>query len=510
MGPVVTPAEMQAIDAEAPESVETLIARAGWATARAALALMGSGYGRRVAILAGKGNNGADGRAAVPHLERSGVHCTVYDIHEIHDRQAGADSGSPSAGPARSLPPERRRTEPCDLIIDACYGTGLGRPFDPSSLPIAIGQAPVLAVDIPSGVDGLTGQVRGQALAADATVTFAAWKPGLLLPPGRWLTGPVTVADIGLDCSRATIDHLGQADLARWPRPLPDDHKWRRAVAVIGGSPGMSGAPRLASAAALRAGAGYAMLCIPGTDRSMADSSAWPVEAVQFPTALHWADDLTGRLDRVGAVVIGPGLDVTEANQTSVARWLDRCEAPVVVDAGAITALSKTARSKTARSNTDGGRSPSGLVEPIGRPSPAAGRIITPHDGEYQRLAGRPVGPDRIAAARDLAVSMDVVVVLKGPTTIIADPDGRVGMSTAGDARLATAGTGDVLAGVIAAGLVGGLEPFWAAALGVELHGRAARQAPAIGLVASDLIDALPRILTNVAGRGAGPGEAES
>lgn len=466
MQPVVTPAEMAAIDADAPEPVEELIERAGWATARAAVELLARPYGSRVAILAGKGNNGADGRATVRHLERAGARCTVFDID--------IDTGGGGGGSGGAAPVDGTRF---DLVVDACFGTGLRGRFESSGLPVRVGDTLVLAVDIPSGVDGLTGELRGRPLPATATVTFAAPKPGLLLDPGRRLVGRLTVADIGLDCSRARMHHLQPSDLDRWPTRAPDDHKWRRAVAVVGGGPGMTGAPRLAAIGALRAGAGYVTLSTPGSaDGPGATSAAGPggpalpgppIEAVGYPVTEAWADDLLGRLDRFGAAVVGPGLG--EGNTGEVVRWWSGAGVPTVFDGGALTAL--------ADAGADSGRLPRPAILPV----------LTPHDGEFARLAGRAPGPDRPAAARELAARMGAVVLLKGPTTVVAHPDQRVLLSTAGDARLATAGTGDVLSGLIGAALAGGLEPFLAAGLAAELHGRAARRGPSVGLVASDL-----------------------
>lgn len=460
MRPVVTPVEMAAIDAEAPEPVEELIARAGWATAMAAVELLDRPYGSRVAVVAGKGNNGADGRSAVPHLRRRGVHCTLFAV--------GSEVDGGTGPPARP--------EPFDLIIDACYGTGLRRPFDAATLPIEVGDTPVLAVDIPSGVDGTTGQLIGRPLMATATVTFAAPKPGLLLLPGRRHVGRLVVADIGLDCSRATIAHLDATDLDRWPTRDDDDHKWRRAVAIIGGGPGMAGAPGLAARAAFRAGAGYVTRSVPGSqspDGSVPGSG--PIEAVDRPVGVDWADELLAEVDRHRAIVVGPGLSDIEPNRLAVRRWWHESERPTVFDAGALTCLAAAGPSV---------------------PDSGASHVITPHDGEFARLFGRRPGADRVDDARELAAGLGAVVLLKGPTTVVAHPDGRVLLSTAGDARLATAGTGDVLAGIIAAGLVGGLDPLSAAGLGAELHGRAARLGPPVGLVASDLPDLVAAVLS--------------
>jgi NAD(P)H-hydrate epimerase len=203
--PIVTPEEMAAIDAAAPEPTDELIERAGAAVARAALELLGGAYGRRVVVVVGKGNNGADGRAAARRLGRRGVRCLVVDA-----------AGAPAALPG------------CDLVVDAAYGTGFRGTFDPPTLPDP--PPPVLAVDIPSGVSGLTGEATGRPWAARRTVTFAARKPGLLLAEGAELAGEVTVADIGLDTSRARAHLVTAGDVAAW---LPDrprnTHKWRSA-----------------------------------------------------------------------------------------------------------------------------------------------------------------------------------------------------------------------------------------------------------------------------------------
>jgi len=471
LDPVVTPEEMGAIDAEAPEPVDELIDRAGWATARAALRLLreirSSGrwdgaliYGARVAVLAGKGNNGADGRSAARFLRRRGVTCEVFDV----------------GGSAPADDSDRRPGSDYDLIIDACFGTGLRGDFWSDELPVDVGDTPVLAVDIPSGVNGMTGQTQGRPLPAMATVTFAALKPGLLFEPGRSLAGRVEVADIGLDCSRARLWHLGPADLARWPKRQPSAHKWGHAVAVVGGGPGMSGAATLTGRAALRAGAGYVINTRPGP--MVGPDPAQPTEAVTVSLDDDW-DRLSSQVGRCAAVVVGPGLDLDDRDtDNAVKRLLRESDAAVVLDAGAIR--------------------PDVIETVVGRRS-AEKRlpVLTPHDGEFERLMSSKPGPDRLAAVRRVADSHRAVVVLKGPSTVVAQPDGRALISTAGDQRLATAGTGDVLAGIIGAGLSLGLDSFLAAGLGVELHGRAALRGRRVGLTAGDLPDLVAELLTS-------------
>jgi NAD(P)H-hydrate epimerase len=441
------------------------------------VALIGpSLYGKRVVVLAGKGNNGSDGRRAAPHLERLGARCQIVDVGFETDIDRG---------------PVRVVADP-DLIIDACFGTGLRGRFDSTELPLAAGDTPVLAVDIPSGVDGLTGELRGHPLCATATVTFAAAKPGLLLDPGRRHAGEISVADIGLDCSRATIWHLNRSDVVtRWPRRELDAHKWQQAVYVVGGSPGLTGAPSLCASAALRSGAGYVACSVPpAVDGSAAAEqgergtgtarSPGPIEAVSYPVGPAWSGPVVDRLDRFGAAVIGPGLTIDDPAE--LGHYLDATSTPTVLDAGAIDGLAGVlSTDPRALARADG---------PL--------HVLTPHEGEFERLVGERPGPDRIAATVDAARRFGAVVLLKGSTTVVADPDGRVLLSTSGDRRLATAGTGDVLAGVIAAGLAGGLEPFLAAGVGAELHGSAGIRGYRVGMTAGDLPSQIAELLSDL------------
>jgi NAD(P)H-hydrate epimerase len=448
--PVVTPEEMAAIDQAAPEPVETLVARAGKAVALRALSMLGGAYGREVVVVAGKGNNGNDGRDAARRLRQRGARVEVLDAATL--------------GPGERL-------RPCDLVIDAAYGTGFHGDYEAPDP----GGALVLAVDIPSGVDGLTGQAGHGAVRADVTVTFAALKPGLLFYPGRELAGAIVVADIGLDCSNATIDVVEADDVASWlPERLPDTHKWRSAIWIVAGSPGMSGAAALAASGAQRAGAGYVRLSSPGADVG----SDAPLEVVrtEIPHA-SWDSDVLDGLSRFRALVVGPGLGTDPATGPSVQRVVLESPVPTVVDGDGLTALGTDAAS---------------YAHPL--------TVLTPHDGEYERLAGHPPSVDRIAAARDLARGTGATVLLKGTTTVIADGEGRVFVVTTGDARLATAGTGDVLSGIIGALLAQGVHPLRAAAAGAWLHGRAGTLGPRRGLIASDLLEWLPAVFDDLEG----------
>ena len=440
---------MALVDAAAVEPVALLIERAGAAVAHHAIDLMGGTYGRRVVVLAGKGNNGADGRAAAARLRRRGARVMVVPADD-----AGA------------------RLPAADLVIDAAYGTGFRGEFH---VPDHAG-APVLAVDIPSGVDGLTGEVRGRAFEAVRTVTFVALKPGLVVEPGRGLAGEVVVVDIGLDAGEPTAAVVEEPDVRGWLPPRPRAaHKWQAAVLVLAGSPGMTGAAHFAAAAAQRAGSGMVHLGSPGVD----DDRGRPTEAVGLPLpAEGWAPAALERARRFHALVIGPGLGTGPATTAGVRAVLEEATLPVVVDGDALTVLGGDAAAVITR-----------------RSAPT---VLTPHDGEHERIAGTPPGPDRLDAARHLAATTGAVVLLKGPTTVIADPGGRVLIVCTGDARLATAGTGDVLSGTIGALLARGVGAPEAAAAGAWLHAAAATRGPAAGLVAGDLLRHLPGALAAV------------
>jgi NAD(P)H-hydrate epimerase len=448
--PIVTPKEMAAVDAAATEPVDVLIGRAGWATARAARRMMGGTYGRVVNVIAGPGNNGADGQAAGRFLGRRGVKVRVF----------GASDCPPALPPA-------------DLVIDAAYGTG----FHGEWRAPRVGRTPVLAVDIPSGVNGLTGEAGRGVLAADRTVTFAALKPGLLLGAGRNLAGDVEVADIGLDTSSTHAYAVEAADVARWWRPRPPTaHKWSRAVRVVAGSPGMTGAAHLASGAANRAGAGMVALSSPGVD------AVAPVEVVRHRLpAFDWASGVLSDLHRYHALVIGPGLGREDYTVESVRAAVVDAEVPVVVDGDGLFAMAWN---------------PDGATQLLRRRRDAT--VLTPHDGEYGLLTGHHPPADRIAAARDLAMDARAVVLLKGPTTVVAAPAGDVRVVTTADARLATAGTGDVLSGILGALLASGMAALEAAASAAWIHAEAARHGSAVGLVAGDLLTALPDVVARL------------
>lgn len=462
----------------------TLVDRAGGAVARGARRLLGGTYGRRVVIVCGKGNNGADGRVAGERLAGWGARVDRFDL-------AGM------APPQLSLPQLNRALGRADLAVDAMFGTGF-RGTLPGEAAFAAGAlssapCPVLAVDIPSGVDGLTGAVRGPAVEAVATVCLAALKPGLVLFPGAGLAGDVEVTDIGIDPfdPPPALGLIEEADVVAWlPRRPFESHKWSvGGVFVVGGSMGMTGAVMLASRAALRAGAGIVVAGLPG--EAAARGSGGEVITRSLPANADGALDETAAkevldgLDRFRALVVGPGLGQAGTTVAAVRRLVAEAPVPLVLDADGLNAL--------------GGD----LDLLVARP---AATVLTPHAGEYARLAGEPVGDDRVAAARRLAERSDSVVLLKGSRTVVADPTGRAAVNPTGGPWLATAGTGDVLSGVVGTLAAAGLPSFEAAAAAAWLHGRAAdtwglRQPPPrrnAGLVAGDLVDALPDVLAGV------------
>jgi NAD(P)H-hydrate epimerase len=346
---------------------------------------------------------------------------------------------------------------------------------------------PVLAVDIPSGVNGDTGEACGEPLRADVTVTFAALKTGLLQGDGLLLSGRVEVADIGLDVSGARTWVVEDSDVTSLLPPRPRNaHKWQSALGVVAGSPGMTGAAGLCARAAYRAGAGMVRLGIPGGD--LADLPVSEAVGALLPVT-GWASDALAMSERCRALVVGPGLGRAPATVTDVRAVVARAPLPVVVDADGLFALGTGDEiSAVVRA---------GLGTASGAP-PSRPVVLTPHDGEFARLAGAAPGPDHITAAGDLARRCGAVVLLKGPTTVVAHPAGDVLLATAGSARLATAGTGDVLSGAIGAFIARGVEPHHAAALAAHVHGRAAELGAPEGLVAGDLADLLATWLSGI------------
>ena len=384
-------------------------------------------------------------RVAAALLARRGARVTVIDA-----------AGAPAALPR------------CDLVVDAAYGTGFHGAYDAPAVPPGV---PVLSVDIPSGVDADTGAAPGAPFRASHTVTFAAYKPGLLQGAGALCSGVVQVADIGVPVAPPRAALIEDADIAAGLPSRPrQSHKWSTALGIASGSVGMEGSAVLCTRGAMAAGAGMIRLGSPGNP-----SANWPIEAVRVSLAgPRWAEAFLEATGKCRAVVIGPGLGTDTATQEEIRTVVARAPHPLVIDADAITALGDA---RAARRLLAARRDPT---------------VLTPHDGEFARVAGSAPGDDRLAAARDLAGRIGAVVLLKGPLTAVAAPrDGspHVLLSSAGVPALATAGTGDVLSGVIGAFLARGVPAHLAAALAAHVHGRAAAKGRREGLVAGDLPD---------------------
>jgi NAD(P)H-hydrate epimerase len=430
--PLYTAEEMRA--AEAGHDVDALMQRAGAAVAEALVRRFPDA--RRIALHAGGGANGGDGRIAAEILR----------------------------GQGRELVDERP-----DIVIDALLGTGLkGAPRDETSRlieQINSAGAPVVAVDIPSGVNASTGEVAGAAVRADVTVTMHGRKVGLAVAPGRFHAGEVEVADIGLEPGQTEHELVTPEILAEVPRRSARDNKYTAGhVLVVGGSRGMTGAPALAARAALRADAGYVTIAAPADSLPVLETLV--LEAVKRP--VEQVFDIAA-----DAVAVGPGMGRSEGAKALVGRVLTDVQVPTVVDADALFEL-----------------------EPGEWPAP---RVLTPHEGELSRLLAREsseVAAHRLASVQDAAERFGCVVVLKGEDSLIAAPGGRVLVSALGLPSLSTAGTGDVLTGVTAAFLAKGMEPQRAAAAACAAQQLAAHEAPQrFGLVASDVVEALPRAL---------------
>jgi hydroxyethylthiazole kinase-like uncharacterized protein yjeF len=445
--PLYTTAEMRAAEERYPGTVEELMERAGSAAARVGLELYPQA--QRWTVVCGGGANGGDGRIAARELARAG-----RDVRIVDAKAGETELGDP------------------EVVVDALFGTGFeGEPRPEAAALIERMNAlpaPVLSVDLPSGVDASTGEVAGAVVDANATITFHGRKVGLVVAPGRFHAGVVYLADIGLEPGETASRLVGVDILRAVPRRSERDNKYTAGhVLVVGGSPGLTGAPSLTSMAALRADAGYVTLAAPEETLPVFEERL--LEVVKRPLP----DDLTELAAKASALAIGPGLGRSEKARTLVRRSLAELSLPAVVDADALFEL-----------------------EPADWPAP---RVLTPHEGELGRLLGRDskeIAAHRIASVREAADRFRCVVLLKGTDTLVAAPGRGLLVSALGLPSLATAGTGDVLTGIVAAFLAKGMEPQLAAAAAAAAQQRASVEAPQrAGLVASDLIDALPRAL---------------
>jgi hydroxyethylthiazole kinase-like uncharacterized protein yjeF len=462
-----------------------LMERAGEGLAAVAASMAPSG---RIVVVVGKGNNGGDGLVTARLLR---VHGRAVDVLLASDEALSGDAAVnlERLQGADPLPLSAGIASDATLVIDALLGTG-ARGAPRGLVLVAIeairsSGAPVLAADVPSGVDASTGETDGAAVIAQATATFHAAKPGLWVNPGRSCCGEVKIVDIGIPAGAPDATRIGlirDEVIGRIPRRGPHSTKFSSGrVLVAGGSTGLTGAPCLAALAAARAGAGYVTVCVPASLSAVFESRLLEQMTIGLPdrngehTLAGAAVLAEAAAARGGALALGPGLGRSDGALAFVREVLDGVTLPTVLDADGLSAFA-------------------GDVDALhGRAA-----VLTPHEGELARLLGidaASVAARRIWHASDAAARSGAIVVLKGDDTLVATPDGVVAVSPGATPALATAGTGDVLAGVIAALLARGMEPLPAAAAGVRLHARAASLAAAEhgseGMIASDVIDAL-------------------
>ncbi|HEY5209159.1 MAG TPA: NAD(P)H-hydrate dehydratase [Stellaceae bacterium] len=476
---LLTPAEMAAVDRAAiaagvPEI--TLMENAGKAVADAIRARWPKPHA--AAVLCGPGNNGGDGFVVARHLLAAGWRVRLGLLGERTQlRGAAAHHAVLWRGEVEKLSPAL--LDGADYIVDALFGAGLSRPIaGEAAATLAAADAsgrPIVAVDIPSGVDGTTGAVMGMAPRCALTVTFFRKKPGHLLMPGHEHCGEIAVAEIGMPPGmlRGTQPALFEDGPALWldayPWPRAQGHKYSRGHALIAGGAEMTGAARLAARAAARMGAGLVTLAAP--------ERVWPIYAAALTGTIvkpmAGLDDFATLLTdaRRNAVLIGPGAGIEDGTRDQVLTALVVKRA-TVLDADALTVFAEYRKT---------------LFSAIEGPT-----VLTPHEGEFARLFD--VAGDKLARARAAAAQSGAVILLKGPDTVIAAPDGRAAINANAPPDLATAGSGDVLSGMIVGLLAQGLDPFRAAAAAAWLHGEAARIFGP-GLVAEDIVEYLPTVL---------------
>jgi hydroxyethylthiazole kinase-like uncharacterized protein yjeF len=433
-----------------------LMARAATGLAVAVARRLPFLYGARVALLVGAGNNGADTLWAGAWLARRGAAVVAVLVGDpVPDAFAAFLRAGGRVGTADAL-------DGAEVVLDGLVGIGGRGPLRPAAAEVVarVGPSYVVAVDVPSGVDADTGAVSPGAVRADLTVTFGTLKPGLLLARGH--VGEVELVDVGLALPQAAVEALTDTDAAAL-LPVPDagaDKYGRGVLGVVAGSPAYTGAAVLTVGAAVRAGAGMVRYVGTGTPEALV-RGRWP-EAV-----------VTGSVEATGRVqawVVGPGLGLEGG---AVLRQVLAADVPVLVDADALTLCAQEPE----------------LVRDRTAPT-----LLTPHDREFARF-GAEVGDDRLGAARRLAADLGAHVLLKGDATVVAAPDGRARVNTTGTTALASAGSGDVLAGVVGALLAQGLDPLDAGSVGAHLHGRAGALA---GPGASGLVEAWPAVLRAV------------
>jgi NAD(P)H-hydrate epimerase len=499
MKPVLSPQEAVELDRATQErgvAAEDLMERAGWAVARACADLTGGTYGRRAVVVCGKGNNGGDGFVTARHLARWGMRVVVIVL------QDPAGSRDPASANFRRLAETGvrvRRFDPAtlgreldraDVAVDAIFGTGFrGEPEDEWAEAIDglnAAPVPIVAVDIPSGVDGTSAAVEGVAVRADLTVSFGAAKTGAVLLPGAEFAGDVRVVDIGFpdELIPTTVGLTEPGDIvAILPDRAVDAHKRASGtLVVVAGSRRMTGAVKLVARAAGRMGAGYVIVAVPRSilatvQTELTETVFVPLEETEDGTVAPAAlDAVQAAVRDADALALGPGMTTNADTRTFIRSLVRECAVPFVLDADGLNAFTGDADALSDRKGD---------------------AVLTPHLGEFSRLMGARDG-DHLAAARRLAGRADAVALLKGSRTVVAAPDGAARINPTGSPVLATAGTGDVLTGAIGGLLARGVDPFAAAWSGAYLHGlagMAAGRALGEGTVAGDVAERLPEAI---------------
>jgi hydroxyethylthiazole kinase-like uncharacterized protein yjeF len=481
-----------------------LMERAGKAVAEVALE-MARGPDRRVAVLCGPGNNGGDGFVAARYLRDKGWDVRLFLLgQKDHLKGDAAEMARRWPLPIRPATPDALQS--MHLVVDALFGAGLSRPLEGAAAELVdavnASRLPVLSVDVPSGLDGTTGEVRGAAIKARRTITFFRKKPGHLLMPGRALCGDISVADIGIpekvfETLRPALHENAPSlwiDQFNWPEN--GGHKYDRGHAVVVSGPALqTGAARLGARGALRVGAGLVTLVGNAAATAIISTHVTSIMVRSVSGANGLAEFL--RDARRNSVLIGPGASIGPETADDVLAIL-RSNASVVLDADALTSFADaedTPRGESSMGflarNEEGGHRRQTLFEAIKARTAAV--VMTPHDGEFKRLFGELPG-SKLDRARSAAKLSGAVIILKGTDTVVAAPNGRAAINSNAPPWLATAGSGDVLAGLVTGLLAQHMPAFEAAAAAVWLHGEAAN-ASGVGLIAEDLPDLLPNVL---------------
>lgn len=477
---ILTNAESYAADKFAGEhgvASLTLMENAGHAVADAVAARFERA---RVAVLCGPGNNGGDGFVAARHLKTRGFDVSLALLGERNALKGdAAEMAKRWDGAVSALSLESIRN--ADVVIDALFGAGLARPLEGVAKDIVAAlnksNIPVVAVDVPSGLHGdLAHPIAGECVEADVTVTFFRKKPAHVLMPGRLYCGTVIVADIGTPPDAAIKAKIFENGPSLWnyPWPKPLAHKYARGHCVIVSGARMLGAARLAARGALRIGAGLVSVASPPEAFEAHSSALEAIMVKEFAGAAGLSDLLSDK--RFNAIAIGPGCGVAPSTQELVGAVLAGA-AGAVLDADALTSFADDPKALFLR-----------LREPC---------VLTPHEGEFERIFPGVLkqSPTRIEAARAAAAASNCTMLLKGPDTVIASRDGSVIINTNAPPALATAGSGDVLTGMIAGLLAQGMDSFHAASCAAWLHGEAANIFGP-GLISEDLPELLPVVLS--------------